>query len=236
MNKLWIPKPKDCITLTNDWEFSLFFERRNHKLFALADPAEFARISNMKYSFDVNKSENFIKFILPKKTILQCDRVFIRNNSDEFNSLTWRIVKHPYNPKFAKQRFWAKLNDVNMIEFEHYENIEQIQKNNRKIQNQEELDFIKQKFCEILKRRHSYSEDVTRRFEKIRDDVVDYFNSESRTALRYDLYSPGNWYCLSSVKKDDLKFRTFKIHVLPSTSPGFIVSSKDDEIISVKLS
>jgi hypothetical protein len=57
-------------------------------------------------------------------TILECDRVYIRNfnksadnDENDFNSITWRVLKPNGKPK-RNQRFWAKLKDCNEIEFD----------------------------------------------------------------------------------------------------------------------
>lgn len=63
------------------------------------------------------------KFSLPKGTILQVDRIYIRQGGEKFSSLTF-IIKESPDPRllstkklFGKQgiRFWAKLVDVNNI-------------------------------------------------------------------------------------------------------------------------
>lgn len=64
---------------------------------------------------------------LPKDTILNVDRIYIRKGASDFSSISFFIESCPdltLNPltnskgvKKGKKRFWAKLEDVNCIEF-----------------------------------------------------------------------------------------------------------------------
>jgi hypothetical protein len=72
---------------------------------------------------------------IPAGTILAIDRIYIRKGSSDFSSITFyaknlgeieKIVDKWHKPRKAKQkalRFWAKLSDVNTIEFEPTEKI-----------------------------------------------------------------------------------------------------------------
>ena len=50
---------------------------------------------------------------LAKNTILKIDRIYIRKNNREYSSVSFIIQNGCHN----KKRFWAKLEDVNLIEF-----------------------------------------------------------------------------------------------------------------------
>ena len=60
---------------------------------------------------------------LPAGTLLTLDRYYIRQGSEGFDSVTFLMPGHPRTGAFGKKeaRFWAKLEDVNEIEFEHLE-------------------------------------------------------------------------------------------------------------------
>lgn len=48
-------------------------------------------------------------YSLPKDTVLIVDRIYIRKGNSDYSSVSFKI-------KGTKKRFWAKLEDVNMIE------------------------------------------------------------------------------------------------------------------------
>lgn len=53
-------------------------------------------------------------FTLPKGTEMVFDRIYIRKGSEDYNSVTFRLVTCPLTKK--KLRFWARLTDVNQME------------------------------------------------------------------------------------------------------------------------
>lgn len=62
---------------------------------------------------------------LPVGTVLRVDRIYIRSGKKEWDSITFSICKHPHFTEMKRKivadgRFWAKLEDVNEIEFESY--------------------------------------------------------------------------------------------------------------------
>jgi len=73
---------------------------------------------------------------LPKDTVLAIDRIYIRKGASDFSSITFYAkgmgeteVKNRWSGKITKwkaQRFWAKLQDCNQIEFELMEEKEVI--------------------------------------------------------------------------------------------------------------
>jgi hypothetical protein len=106
---LFLPEIGSQLQLTKDWNFILYSEYRNESM-----------IKKIGGTFSWSKSgaKNYLVTI-PKDTILTVDRVYIRKGVSDFSSLTFRIPKDK-NKKhiYAGVRFWAKLSDVNKIEFE----------------------------------------------------------------------------------------------------------------------
>lgn len=112
-----IPDIGTEITLAEDWKFNLFKEQRNNSLFERKNI----------------KMDRTITIILPKGTVLRVDRIFIRQNMSDYSSLSFYIISSPdtdLNPTIPVPkenissfsvgkivRFWAKLDEVNKIEF-----------------------------------------------------------------------------------------------------------------------
>jgi hypothetical protein len=68
---------------------------------------------NQSEAFDLLNSfekDNPLIFTLPKGTVLELDRIYIRKGAKEFSSTTFKLRKE-------KVRFWVKLADANRIEF-----------------------------------------------------------------------------------------------------------------------
>lgn len=137
--KLYVPEIGTVLQLEKDWEFTLYTERRNA---ALAKAAGFnydlsdwiVRSNNGEESLrnGWRKAKSYYdwqkEMTLPAGTILTLDRIYIRKGVSEFSSLSFNLTRKSVNPDysdFAKNiytmtgrcRFWAKLNDVNKIEF-----------------------------------------------------------------------------------------------------------------------
>lgn len=115
---LFIPEIGTELTLAEDWTFPLHFERRNEplgKLLNLQPPN-----SNDRYSRGWWQPDQSTPVTLPAGTILKVDRIYIRKSSwgedaSAFSSLSFFALM----PGFKKKgRFWAKLADVNRIQFE----------------------------------------------------------------------------------------------------------------------
>ena len=137
--QLYIPEIGDKIKLKKDWIFTLYPEERNKKLgeklgFISGDS------SKIQYNKDwIDEKGKIVKWIdlqnrgwinniytitwnlfyqitIKKGTVLKIDRIYIRKGKDmkDYSSLTFIIEKGDY----SKARFWAKLNEVNTIEFE----------------------------------------------------------------------------------------------------------------------
>lgn len=65
---------------------------------------------------------------LPAETVLRVDRIYIRKGAEDYSSVSFNVISCPLEhltpakeggsfPKYQKRRFWAKLDDVNKIEF-----------------------------------------------------------------------------------------------------------------------
>lgn len=64
-----------------------------------------------------------VPFVLPAGSLLSIDRIYIRKGVSEYSSITFYLKETTWAPLAKKKkgatRFWAKLRDVNQIEFEH---------------------------------------------------------------------------------------------------------------------
>lgn len=123
--RLFVPACGDRLTLTEDWTFPLYLERRNVK---------FAKARGLlpKDSKDCHVFEGElyrsgykrVEVTLPAGTVIECDRVYIRgfNKSNvrvdqDFDSITWKVIGK--NGKVVRNhRFWTKLSHCNGLEFE----------------------------------------------------------------------------------------------------------------------
>ena len=112
-----IPTIGSLLTLTEDWIFNLELEHRNLNFWKKIHPD----IPTKKYYahiYDGSRDGTFgpdnIATMLPAGTHLKIARIYIRQGSQEFDSVTFTLVKHPASKKL-KGRFWAKLGDVNRI-------------------------------------------------------------------------------------------------------------------------
>lgn len=132
--KLFIPEIGFKFALEDDWEFDLFLETRNESLTTF-----YNSYSEMweRGGDDVlvkngwAKGEGFHNFhrsvTLPKGTELTVDRIYIRKGAKDFSSVSFFINRKSVTGDFklyqyirkssGKCRFWAKLKDVNFINF-----------------------------------------------------------------------------------------------------------------------
>ena len=110
--QLYIPEIGDQIRVTAPWTFNLYREWRNHKFqvaYGLLDP------TTWKYKYEFSSSPDRCDPVtIVENTILGVDRVYIRKGAAKFSSVTF-ISK---NGAYKGKRFWAKLIDVNRMEFE----------------------------------------------------------------------------------------------------------------------
>jgi hypothetical protein len=128
--KLYIPEIGDSIKLIEPWTFSLYNESRNESLM------EFVGDFRGRMNRYDNSCPETIPCIIPAGEILKVDRIYIRKGIKDYSSITflWKGKStepriETYGPGYGlsgKQykiprkpvRFWAKLSDVNNIEFE----------------------------------------------------------------------------------------------------------------------
>lgn len=107
--KLYIPEIGDQLKLTSDWRFKLNDERRNKSL-----------IEHLGFKYSDYKSTDVT---LPADTVLQIDRIYIRQGLSEFSSISFYVKstnnKGGYFGRPSTLRFWASLKDCNNIEFVH---------------------------------------------------------------------------------------------------------------------
>ncbi len=121
--KFFVPAVGFRIRLTQDWKFDLYYEYRNKTLLV----QQGVKLEGYFYSSyidgDYSKGLKSVQVTLPAGTVLEVDRVYVRTMSksatkkeDDYDSLTFRLI----DPKTGKGkiRFWAKLADVNTIEYE----------------------------------------------------------------------------------------------------------------------
>lgn len=125
--KLFIPTIGTQLVLSKDWKFSVYSERRNQDLGIILglyqkNTQPYCYWGKWKNQSDERRS--FLDVVLsgtcelPPKTILKIDRIYIRRGFKGFDSVSFRIVSCP-DAKFNKIRFWAKLDDVNNIEYKN---------------------------------------------------------------------------------------------------------------------
>lgn len=123
--KLYIPEIGDSIKLLSPWTFDLYNEDRNSSLMEVTkDPR--------KVIWTGHKDFGALPCTIPAGTVLKIDRIYIRKGVKDYSSITFlwkgmstesRIEKYLWDGSEYKVprkpvRFWARLADVNNIEFE----------------------------------------------------------------------------------------------------------------------
>jgi len=114
---LFIPTIGTKLRLSSDWSFRIQNEKRNQNLIEGAMDVSYDSRWGVTTKYDLT---------LPEGTVLTVDRIYIRNNKGEYDSITFLIDSCPEERfesnrnHFGKKgfRFWAKLNDANQIECE----------------------------------------------------------------------------------------------------------------------
>lgn len=125
--KMYIPSLGDDIRLTSDWSFIVHAEYRNADILEYFDyDYQDEKQFSVEYA-GLTWRWNGIPFLkpctLPAGTVLRIKRIFIRQGATDFDSVTF-VTKLPTrggNGKLTLIRFWAKLADVNKIDFEPVE-------------------------------------------------------------------------------------------------------------------
>lgn len=114
--RLYVPELGSIITLNKPWTFKLYHERRN-KLLKFVDE----NIIGKYYCGD----DEYNEVTLPVGTVLKFSRIYIRQGCKDYSSVTFTIQSIPsegIGEKIGKKkpRFWAKLSDINKIEYREY--------------------------------------------------------------------------------------------------------------------
>lgn len=115
---IYIPSLGDSLVLDKDWEFRLYLERRNQKMLN-AFSHELPQAWDDRFHTVKDTNGNLVSYemkyviaVVPKGTRLILDRLYIRSGNSDFDSATFRTSLVGVK---GKQRFWAKLEDVNKI-------------------------------------------------------------------------------------------------------------------------
>ncbi len=111
----FVPEIGTKLILQEDWEFALYQEHRNSKLF---DQIGYINHNGMSW---YGRNLGSIQITLLRSSILTVDRIYVRKGVKDYSSLTFHLRKGSqamyngglYDMKGA--RFWAKLADVNRI-------------------------------------------------------------------------------------------------------------------------
>ena len=116
--KLFVPPLKTELKLTSAWTFDLHHEHRNKKMFEFmnldyTNPWQWRRGHDDRWG----RLPDPVSIKLPKGTVLVVDRIYIRQQAEDFDSITFRIKSFPGKSPSGKKtaRFWAKLDDCNGI-------------------------------------------------------------------------------------------------------------------------
>ncbi len=117
-----IPTIGAKIRLLEDWSFPCFTGHGNTKFIWAMRPETEEGYSGVS-------SQSFV-ITLQKGTVLALRRIYIRQNKQEWDSVTFGLVEVPLPPsdkpkkkttKKASGRFWVKLRDANEIQYEPIE-------------------------------------------------------------------------------------------------------------------
>jgi len=110
--KLFIPPLGTKLRLLRPWNFRLYCEPRNTRLWDLRySPPSLMAIPVM------HRHANYHDSYLETGDTLVVDRIYIRHGQQMFNSVTFKgLVLHAGN--YHKVRFWARLSDVNNMDVE----------------------------------------------------------------------------------------------------------------------
>ncbi|CCG43314.1 hypothetical protein [Magnetospirillum molischianum] len=127
--KLFVPPLGTRLRLTADWTFPLFNEHRNY---ALIKRLELIWPESTTSYDHWHRTELSQDVTLPVGTILTVDRIYIRQGQDNFDSMTFTVFDCPDmrlrskskgGPIAGRVRFWAKLENINGLECELFEEV-----------------------------------------------------------------------------------------------------------------
>lgn len=116
MRKLFIPPLTTALILAESWQFDLYAEYRNDSMF------EFLSIDNttIRDLYKHPTTKDRIAVMIPARSILKVKRIYIRQGSKNFDSVTF-VMTHWAGEKIKGHglvKFWAKLHDVNRMSIE----------------------------------------------------------------------------------------------------------------------
>ncbi len=109
--RLRIPKTGDAARLTADWQFRLHIDQRNASCHNVMQGSSHWAKTNWS-------AWNEGPFLLPAGAEVVFDRIYIRQDKDEFASVTFIIKDHPTRDDLVGERFWVKLEEANQLELE----------------------------------------------------------------------------------------------------------------------
>jgi len=137
--ELFIPGIGTILQLNQDWQFTLYNEYRNSKLFSI---------------LSLNYSDGPKLVDLPSGLILKIDRIYLRKGSSQFSSITFSIpkvktksdkLKYKSNVILGGGKFWVKLHECNGTNMSPLESNILTVESVREIYNEMETDVINNK-------------------------------------------------------------------------------------------
>lgn len=119
---MYIPEIGDVIVLTQPWTFDLYNEYRNETMMEFIGDTRSCHYSAVYSGIPVT---------LEAGTKLKIDRIYVRKGKGDYSSITFIDQKNYIPARIEtysngttgkiprkKLRFWAKLEDVNTMEFD----------------------------------------------------------------------------------------------------------------------
>ena len=106
--RLFVPRVGDKIKLIENWTCSIYSEYRNKSVFSALGIEE-----------GRDTQQNVISVTIPKGTVLNFARVYIRAPASDYDSVTFSVEDSPLK-SLKKARFWVKATEASKIEYEHY--------------------------------------------------------------------------------------------------------------------
>jgi hypothetical protein len=108
--RLNIPSIGDEFVLKYEWKFDLYHEWHNHEFF---DYLGIGEQYGPQYTDGV--ITNSVPVTLPAGMGLKVYRIYIRRGKKNFDSITFIVTHDAEGKKVKRQRFWAKLSDINTM-------------------------------------------------------------------------------------------------------------------------
>lgn len=103
--KIYVPSVGTELMVLKPWTFDLYHEYRNR---TLIEHFGLESVFDYRHPEDVES----VMVTIPVGTVLRVSRVYIRQGSPDYDSLTFRSS----NLGKKAVRFWAKLEDVNTLD------------------------------------------------------------------------------------------------------------------------